>query len=142
MSQKKVLLVWSDYYKELAKKQLDSCLSLLDGSGYDYDIENVQAGTYEIPVVIQHYHRTNPYAGYLPLSLLLKGSTDHYDFIWEHVKECFIRFALDGLLIGNGIISAPDMSLLTSRVENHERVKEAFHALDYLIRLKARCLKL
>ena len=138
MSKDKILVVWSNYYNALAKKQLDSCLQLLDKSSYEYAVETVEAGTYEIPAVIQYYHRNVPYAGYLPLSLLLKGSTDHYEFIWEHVKECFIKFAMDGLLIGNGIIFAPSMEILAARVESHERVEEAFRALDYLIRLKAR----
>ena len=136
LSKEKILIVWSNYYKDLAQKQLDSCLSLLEKSNYDYTLERVEAGTYEIPVVIQYYHRNNPFDGYLPLSLLLKGSTDHYEFIWEHVKDCFIQFALDGLLIGNGIISAPSMDALTARVENHERVEEAYRALDYLIQFK------
>jgi 6,7-dimethyl-8-ribityllumazine synthase len=130
--------VWSNYYKDLAKQQLDSCLTLLNQSEYEYSVETVEAGTYEIPVVIQYYHRNNPYDGYLPLGLLLKGSTDHYEFIWEHVKECFIKFAMDGVLIGNGIISAPSMEAMIKRVENHERVEEALRALDYLIRLKAK----
>lgn len=136
MSKNKILVVWSNYYKDLAEKQLDSCLQLLDKSSYQYSVETVEAGTYEIPAVIRYYQLNSPYAGYLPLSLLLKGSTDHYEFIWSHIKECFIKFTMDGLLLGNGIISAPSMELLISRVENHERVEEAVRALDYLIRLK------
>ena len=136
VSKNKILVVWSNYYKDLAKKQLDSCLLLLDNAEYDYAVETVDAGTYEIPAVIQYFHRKNPYDAYLPLGLLLKGSTDHYEFIWEHVKECFIKFAMDGVFIGNGIISAPDMSVMTKRVENNERVEEAVHAIEYLMRLK------
>lgn len=133
-----ILVLWSNYYDKLAEKQLDSCIQILEKSSYDYKIETVEAGTYELPAVIQYYHRNNPYLGYLPLSLLLKGSTDHYEFIWQHVKECFIKFTLEGLLIGNGVISAPSMEILTSRVENQERVIEAYRALDYLIRLNRR----
>lgn len=136
----KILLVWSNYYKELGEKQLASCIERLDQSNYDYKIETVSAGTYELPSVIQHYHQHDPYDGYIPLGLLLKGSTDHYEFILEHVKACFIQFALRGLSIGNGIISASSMELLTSRVENHERVHEAINAVDYLIQLKKRML--
>ncbi len=138
----KILVVWSNYYKELAQRQLDSCLQLLNQSDYEYTVEVVEAGTYEIPAVIQYYHRYNPYDGYLPLSLLLKGSTDHYELIWEHVKECFIKFTLDGVFVASaGIISAPNMEILTARVENRERVNEAFRALDYLIKFKERCKK-
>ena len=141
MTKGKILVVWSNYYNDLAAKQLESCLYHLDKSDYEYSLETVNAGTYEIPVVINHYHHHNPYDGYLALGLLLKGSTDHYEFIWEHVKECFIKFALEGMLLGNGIISAPSMEILTSRVENHERVLEAIHALDYLISFKNRLAK-
>lgn len=138
MSKDKILVIWSNYYKDLAQKQLESCLQCLDKSNYQYAVETVEAGTYEIPAVIRHYHLNAPYAGYLPLSLLLKGSTDHYEFIWEHIKECFIQFTMDGILLGNGIISAPTREILTSRVVNHERVEEAVRALDYLIRFKTK----
>jgi 6,7-dimethyl-8-ribityllumazine synthase len=140
MSKPKILVVWSNYHKDLAQQQLDSCLQLLEASDYDYKVETVEAGSYEIPVVMQYYHHNDPFDGYIPLSLLLKGGTDHYEFIWEHVKECFIKFALDGLLMGNGIISAPTHDLLKSRVESGERSKEAFNAVDYLIRFKDKLL--
>jgi 6,7-dimethyl-8-ribityllumazine synthase len=140
MQKSKVLVIWSNYYETLAEQQLESCVQLLKRSHYDYVIETVNAGTYEIPAVIKHYHHYQPFEGYIPLSLLLKGETDQYEFIWEHIKECFIRFTMEGLAIGNGIISAPAMALLKSRVENGERVKEAFNAVDYLIKLKKKML--
>lgn len=138
MLRAKILVVSSNYYKDLSAKQLNNCLDLLARSEYEYQVEIVEAGTYEIPAVIQYYHREQPFDGYVPLGLLLKGSTDHYEFIWEHVKSCFIQFAMNGILIGNGIISAPSMEILSSRVENNERVQEAFNAIDYLIRLKSK----
>lgn len=136
MPKPKILIVWSNYYESLAEKQLASCVALLEKANYEFKIETVDAGTYEIPAVMQYYHLNNPFDGYIPLSLLLKGSTDHYEFIWSHIKECFIKFTLEGLAFGNGVISAPDFEILTSRVENQERVKEAFQAVDYLIRFK------
>jgi len=136
MPKSKLLIVWSNYYNELAKRQLEICLEKLKEYDFDHKVETVKAGTYEIPAVIKHYHKLNPFDAYLPLSLLLKGKTDHYEFIWEHVKECFIKFSLDGLLFGNGIISAPNMNILQERVENGKRVEEAINAVDYLLRLK------
>src|SRR5688572_28832490 len=138
MSKSKILIVWSNYHKALAEQQLKSCVDLLKQSDYDYKIETVGAGTYEIPAVIRYYHEYQPFDGYIPLSLLLEGGTDHYEFIWEHVKDCFTQFALRGLNIGCRIISASTKELLQSRVESGERSKEAFRAVDYLIRLKAK----
>lgn len=136
MTKSNILVVWSNYYGDLAERQLEICLNKLKQYDYNIQVETVEAGTYELPAVIQYYHNTAPFDAYLPLSLLLKGTTDHYEFIWEHVKECFIKFALGGLFIGNGIISAPSMDVLCDRVENGERAQEAINAVDYLIRLK------
>lgn len=141
MSKAKILVVWSNYHKGLAEQQLESCLTLLRKSDYDFSVETVEAGTYEIPTVMHYYHHNKPFDGYIPLSLLLKGGTDHYEFIWEHVKDCFIKFSMEGLLIGNGIISAPNRDLLISRVESGERSQEAFNAVDYLIRFKKGLLR-
>lgn len=136
MAQEKILVVWSNYHKGLADQQLESCLKLLRKSDYEFRVEEVKAGTYELPVVMQYFQKHDPYDGYIPLSLLLKGGTDHYEFIWEHVKECFIQFAMQGVLLGNGIISAPTKELLMSRLESGERSLEAFNAVDYLIKFK------
>jgi 6,7-dimethyl-8-ribityllumazine synthase len=136
MSKYKILVVWSNYYQELSERQLESCLQLLNQSDYSYHVETVEAGTYEIPAVIRHYHHTTDFNAYLPLSLLSKGGTDHYEFILDHIKASFTELTLEGLIIGNGIISAPNIDVLTDRVTQGERVKEAFRAIDYLIRLK------
>ena len=136
MTQPNILVVWSNYYGELAKKQLDSCIKLLEQSNYHYEVETVNAGCYEIPAVIQRFHHLKPFDGYIPLGLLLKGSTDHYEFIWEHIKECFIQFALNDICLGNGILSALSKEALVKRINNCERVEEAFSAVDYLIKLK------
>lgn len=133
--QDKILVVWSNYYRDLADKHLKSCKEVLDNANLAYDVEKVEAGTYELPLVISQFNHHKPYAGYLPLGLLLKGNTDHYEFIWEHVKECFIKFALDGIAIGNGIICAPSMELINERVDNNSRVQEAVNALAYLTSL-------
>jgi 6,7-dimethyl-8-ribityllumazine synthase len=133
---KKILILWSDYYKEISLRHLEICLKKLSHYPYAYSVEQVEAGTYELPAVIQYFHRHNPYDGYLPLSLLLKGQTDHYEFIWQHIKDCFTQFTLQEVIIGNGIITAPSFELLEERVNHGERAAEAVRALDYLLRLQ------
>jgi len=136
----RVLILWSNYYEALAEQQRDICQAQLSDYDFDAQFETVEAGTYELPAVIQHFRQHQPYDAYLPLSLLLQGSTDHYAFIWEHVKDCFKDFAMDGVLLGNGIISAPTKEILRERVANGERTHEALEAIDYLTRLKRRLL--
>lgn len=138
MKKKSILVVWSNYYKDLADSQLLSCIELLDKSDVDYQVETVNAGCYEIPAVINYYEKHKPFDAYIALGLLLKGTTDHYEFIWEHLKSCFIQLSMNGVFIGNGVISAPDMAAMTARVDNRERTTEACRAVDYLLDLETR----
>lgn len=137
-SSPRVLILWSNYYEALAEQQRDICQQQLQNYDFDARFETVEAGTYELPAVIQYFRQHKPYDAYLPLSLLLQGSTDHYAFIWEHVKDCFKDFTMDGVCLGNGIISAPSMDILRARVANGERTHEALEAIRYLIELKQR----
>lgn len=139
MSKQKILVVWSNYYADLAQIQLDHMLALLAQSPYDYSLEPVDAGVYEIPAVIQYFEANRPYQAYLPLGLLLKGDTDHYEFIWQHLKDCFIQFTMRGVMFGNGVISAPNIEALRARVVSGERAQEAYRAVDYLLRLSTKC---
>jgi 6,7-dimethyl-8-ribityllumazine synthase len=131
-----ILIVYSDYYKELAEIQLSQCIELLKPSKHAHAVEHVEAGCYEIPAVIRYYHQVQPFDAYIALGLLLQGSTDHYDFIWQHIKDCFTQLTLQGLFIGNGIISASHRDLMTERVMQGERVHEAFRAVDYFVQLQ------
>ncbi|MCA9509017.1 MAG: 6,7-dimethyl-8-ribityllumazine synthase [Myxococcales bacterium] len=140
MKNPRILIVWSNYHHALAEEQLEGCLKLLQNSKYTFEIETVRAGCYEIPSVIRTYQKQKPFDAYIALGLLLKGETDHYEFIFQHVKDCFLKFSMDGLLIGNGIISAPNSELLTKRVKSAERTLEAFNAVDYLLDFHNRLL--
>lgn len=136
MSIARILVVCSNYYQDLSANHLEHCLRLLQASKYQYEVEIVEAGAYEIPAVIRAFHQKRPYDAYISLGLLLKGSTDHYQFILDHVRECFIQLTMSGVLLGDGNIYAPSMELLKARVENGERALEAFKAVDYLLKLK------
>ena len=131
-----ILLICSNIHKDLAAEQLDLCSSLVKKADYDYQVELLEAGTYEIPFVINAYHQKNSFDAYLALGLVLQADSNHYNDIMTHIRYCFTQFALNNIIVGNGIISAPHMDILKERVENGERVEEAINAVDYLIRFK------
>ena len=137
-NQNSVLVISSAYYATLAKKHLQQCEQFLQHSGLTYDIEHVKAGAYELPAVLLQFEKHRPYRGYLLLGLVLEGSTDHYQFIWQHLKECFIQYTLQGKFFGNAIVTASTHALLTERVEQGHRAKEAVEALNYLLNLNAK----
>lgn len=53
----KILIISSCIHKELAALQLSNCIELVKDSNYEYQIESLQAGTYEIPFVINTFQK-------------------------------------------------------------------------------------
>ena len=136
----RLLIVSSNVHKELASVQREKCVDIVKKSSHDYHVEIVEAGTYELPFVINHYHCNNPFDGYIALGLVLKTNRDHYDYIMSHIKESFTYFALHHIVVGNGIISGDDFDNLASNVASPNpclsAYPSAFQAVDYLISLQ------
>ena len=78
-----ILLVSSCIHKELAHEQLDYCSSLVKNAGYDYQVELLQAGTYEIPFASER--RT---------SSLLFALNWSWTNTWTKVCSDFAKFSL------------------------------------------------
>ncbi|MDF1678632.1 MAG: 6,7-dimethyl-8-ribityllumazine synthase [Legionellaceae bacterium] len=135
----RILVVSSNVHQELSKKQLNKCLALIKKPHYHYEVETVNAGTYEIPFVIQTYHHTKPFDAYIALGLILKSNTYHYEYITQHINHCFTQFALAGIAVGNGIITGDSVEDLSASLDSDNpclcAYPSAFKAVDYLIQL-------
>ena len=136
----KILIISSEIHKQLASEQLDLCLALVKNAGYNYQIELLQAGAYEIPFVINTYHQNKPFDGYIALGLILNANPDHYDTIMSHIRYCFTQFALKDIIVGNGIISGSTIEDLNDKIHSSNpclsAYLSAFNAVDCLIKLK------
>ncbi len=136
----KLLIISSNIHKELASIQLKYCLEIVKKSHHNYQVEIAEAGTYEIPFIINSYHQKKPFDAYIALGLILKTNLDHYDYIISHIKTCFTHFSLNNIAVGNGIISGKTLEELAIKINSQDpcisSYPSAFHAVDYLIKLK------
>ena len=138
----RILIISSNIHKELSPKQLASCLEVVKKLRYDYQVEILEAGTYEIPFVINAYHQRCPFDGYIALGLVLNTNPQHYDYIMSHIKLSFSHFALNNIIVGNGIISGSSIEELSNKISNLDPCISAYssavNAVDRLIKLKER----
>lgn len=62
----------------------------------------------------------------------------------SHINTCFTQFALNDVVVGNGIISGFDLDDLSDKVKSSNpcfsAYTSAFNAVDYLIQLRNRIL--
>ena len=120
---KKILIVISDYYKDVSLNLLQSAIKEIKKS-YSIKIITVP-GVFEIPVTISK--NISRYHGFLALGCVIKGQTPHFDFISRASIDSIIRLSIDSKKpIGNGIITCLNMKQAIAR---KHKGKEAARAL-------------
>jgi len=88
---KKVAVIVSQYWKELTRKLLNSCLEGLEKGGLPQNQIDVfeTPGSLEIPLLAKKLAKKRKYKGLIALGVVLKGKTFHFEQVSvECVKGC------------------------------------------------------
>ena len=119
---KKVLIVVSDYYKDISFSLLKSAQKCLINFKV-YKIVRVP-GVFEIPVTIAKY--INKVDGVVALGCVIKGKTPHFDFISRSVADGLIKLSiLHRKPIGNGILNCLNKKQALKRLNKGKEAAEA-----------------
>ena len=145
---KKILIVVSDYYKEIASGLVlgaESYLSqghskskveknLYKSTIIEYKIINAP-GSFEIPFLINKYKKS--YDGFLALGCIIRGETYHFEVISNEVARKLMDLSVDiKKPIGFGILTCENIkqALQRSKAGINNKGKEAAKAcLDILL---------
>lgn len=112
----KVAIVIAPYYTSIFKQQLASARAVLDAAGVAHETLEVP-GSLEIPTAITLAHRLSNYDGYVALGCVIRGRTSHYDVVVEQSANGIMLLGLQGLCIGNGIITVENMEQAEERAD-------------------------
>ena len=72
---RKILIIYSDFYKDITKNLLMGSEDFLKEMRVTYDKKKVN-GSLEIPFLLSKYYKD--YSGVIILGYVIKGETDHY----------------------------------------------------------------
>ena len=101
---KKILIVNSNYYKDVSKNLESSAFKFLKKNKISISIITVP-GIYEIPITIRKNIKN--YDGFIALGCVIKGKTPHFDLICDSTFNGIINLSiLYNKPICNGIITA------------------------------------
>ena len=119
---KPFLIVQSKYYKEISSMLFEGATSVLNQSGYNYEICNV-IGALEIPVAISIALKKNNYSGFIALGCVIRGETYHFEIIANECARKIMDLTNNNLKpIGFGIIGpGAEEKQITQRVEAHAK---------------------
>ncbi len=99
---KKVLIVVSDYYKEISQALLKSTKEYLN-KRISLKIVKVP-GVFEIPVIISK--NIKKFDGFVAVGCVIKGKTAHFDLISKSVIDAIMNISIESKKpVGNSILT-------------------------------------
>jgi 6,7-dimethyl-8-ribityllumazine synthase len=100
----KLLIVVSPYYKAIADNMVAGAKAEIEAAGGTYEVIEVP-GALEIPTAIGIAERMSNFDGYVALGCIIRGETTHYDTVCNDSSRGLTLLGLQGLCIGNGILT-------------------------------------
>ncbi len=129
MKEKKILIVFADFYKDISSPMLSAVeeYDFDDKHEYFFEVINVP-GVFEIPVTIARYMDT--FDGFVALGCVIKGKTPHFDFISSSTTDAIMKLSIENKKpIGNGIITC------LNKKQAKERISKGIDALNAVIKV-------
>jgi 6,7-dimethyl-8-ribityllumazine synthase len=123
-----LLIVRAPYYRDVVDGLLDGATRILREAGATFEVLDV-AGAYELPQAIRIALRgSRRFDGFVALGCILKGETDHYDFICHATMHGMMNLALQyGIATGTGLLTVHtiEQALERSGQDGHNKGAEA-----------------
>jgi 6,7-dimethyl-8-ribityllumazine synthase len=123
-----LLIVRAPYYRAVVDGLLDGATRILREAGATFEVLDV-AGAYELPQAIRIALRGNRrFDGFVALGCIVKGETDHYDFICHATMHGMMNLALQyGIATGTGLLTVHtiEQALERSGQDGHNKGAEA-----------------
>ena len=124
---KKVLIVISDYYKNISKSLLTSCIKNLD-KNIIFRIISVP-GVFEIPVTISK--NIKKFDGFIAIGCVIKGKTAHFELISKSVIDGIMDISIKSKKpLGNCILTCFNYNQAVAR---KDKGKEAALAINSIL---------
>ncbi|MEZ5684753.1 MAG: 6,7-dimethyl-8-ribityllumazine synthase [Paracoccaceae bacterium] len=100
----RLLIVVAPYYKDIADNLVAGARSVAEKAGAVADLIEVP-GALEIPTAIGMAARMADYDGFVALGCVIRGETTHYDTVCNDSSRGLTLLGLQGVAIGNGILT-------------------------------------
>jgi 6,7-dimethyl-8-ribityllumazine synthase len=112
----RVLIVVAPYYREIADRLIAGAAAEIAAAGAEQDLVEVP-GALEIPTAIGIAGRMAEFDGYVALGCVVRGETTHYDTVCNESARALSLMGLQGLCIGNGILTVETMAQAEVRAD-------------------------
>lgn len=133
----RLLIVEARFYDHLGDLLLAGAKAAL--TGHEVDVVTAP-GALEVPAAIALAAETGRYDGFVALGVVIRGETYHFEIVAGESARGIMALTLDGLAIGNGILTVENEAQALARARPDEKDKggEAAKAALAMIGLRER----
>lgn len=135
----KLLIVEARFYDHLNDLLLQGARAALEAAGHSHETVTVP-GALEVPAAIALAAESGRYDGFVALGVVIRGETYHFEIVAGESARGIMALTMDGLAIGNGILTVENEAQALTRARPDEKDKggEAAKAALAMMGLKAR----
>ncbi|MHA6721666.1 6,7-dimethyl-8-ribityllumazine synthase [Sphingomonas sp. RS2018] len=133
------LIVEARFYEHLNDLLLEGARAALEAAGHSHETITVP-GALEIPGAVALASEGNTYDGYVALGVVIRGETYHFEIVAGESARGLMALSMDGLAIGNGILTTENEAQALTRAKRTEKDKggEAAKAAIAMYQLRSR----
>jgi 6,7-dimethyl-8-ribityllumazine synthase len=135
----RLLIVEARFYEHLNDRLLAGARAAIEAAGHSHETVTVP-GALEVPAAIALAAETGRYDGFVALGVVIRGETYHFEIVAGESARGIMALTLDGLAIGNGILTVENeaQALARARPEEKDKGGEAAKAALAMMALRAR----
>jgi 6,7-dimethyl-8-ribityllumazine synthase len=135
----RILIVEARFYAQLNDLLLEGARAAIAEAGHDHETVTVP-GALEIPAAIALAAETGRWDAFVALGIVIRGETFHFEIVAGESARALMALTLDGLAIGNGILTVENEAQATERADPARKDKggEAAKAALAMLALKQR----
>lgn len=126
------------FYEDLAELLVSGATRVFEDAGGTVEVHDVP-GAYELPLAAKYCAESGRYAGVACLGAVIRGETDHYDYVCAEAASGIARVGLDtGVPCAFGVLTVDNMDQALARAGGGKRHEgeDAAHAVVRMAELR------
>ncbi len=124
------------FYEELAERLIAGAGAAFEEAGAGYEVIYVP-GAFELPLAASYAAKSGRFEGVACLGAVIRGETDHYDFVCSEAASGVMRVGLDtGVPCAFGVLTCETMDQALARSGGGKR-DQGRHAAEAVLRMAA-----
>ena len=132
-----VLIVEARFYPHLNDMLLDGARTVIEAAGHKHETITVP-GALELPAAISLAAKSGRFCAFVALGVVIRGETYHFEIVSNESARGIMALTLDGLAIGNGILTVENEAQALARARPDELDKGGHAARAALSLLEIR----